>query len=54
MKVGDLVKYKEDCDATGWIGLVTDVFGKRAWVAWINADKPLEHRVAVEVLEVIG
>ena len=22
MKVGDLVKYKDRCDATGWIGLV--------------------------------
>jgi len=59
VKVGDLVKYKEDCDATGWIGLVQRLhlchhshlrFVLVAWTDWAGT----ERLVDVEVLEVIG
>ena len=37
MKVGDLVKYEEHCDATGWVGLVVEARKGRAKVSWPKA-----------------
>jgi hypothetical protein len=34
MKVGDLVKYQENCDATGWVGLIVETRKDRAKVSW--------------------
>ena len=36
MQVGDLVKYKDHCDATGWIWLVLEQSFDHVRVHWIQ------------------
>jgi len=54
MKVGDLVKYKDHCDATGWIGLVLEHFADHVRVHWIQTGKAKWIYDFSDVLEVVA
>jgi len=56
MKVGDLVKYKDRCDATGWIGLVLAKCNAQPnlKVYWTQTGKTAWIYDFSEVLEVVA
>ena len=56
MQVGDLVKWAPDCDATGWVGIVTKLSGcgTMIWLQWSGKDAPSwKYRTPVDTLEKI-
>jgi hypothetical protein len=54
MKVGDLVKYKDHCDATGWIGLVLEHRDAHSKVYWTQTGKTEWIYDFSEVLELVA
>ena len=56
MQVGDLVKWAPDCDATGWVGIVTRISGcgTMIWLQWSGKGAhSWEYRTPVDTLEKI-